>query len=106
MKSWTTLVQGHGIFKVVVKPGLVIPGLGINIESIVHVSAAEIGYTDGAFRPIIGAASIQVLNVAPQANGNVDVLLNVLWEKDLEVRLSYTLADPGPVVEPLEPMKH
>lgn len=82
--------------KVVTHPGSAIPGLGINTNSIVLVSAAQIGNTDGAFRPIIGAASIQVLNVAPQVNGNVGVLVNVLWEEDLDVRLSYTLADRGP----------
>jgi hypothetical protein len=87
MNTWTALVRGHGVIRKIVTN----PNLKITQDSIVHVTATEMGDLDGGFRPFIGAASIEVLNVAPQANGNVDVRINILWDSDLDVRLSYTL---------------
>jgi len=65
--------------------------MGITRDSTVFATATEMGNLDGAFRPFIGLASIAVLNVAPQDNGNVDFMINVDWGEDLDVRVSLML---------------
>ena len=64
-------------------------GMPVNRDSAVLGSACELLFVDGLYRPRVGAALIQVLNIAPQDNGNVDFILSIGWEEDLvcQVRL-------------------
>lgn len=61
----------------------------VNRDLLVLASACELILVDGLYRPRVGAAIIQVFNVCPQGNGNVDFILSVGWESDLpcQVRL-------------------
>lgn len=68
----------------------------VNRDSFVLASACELILIDGLYRPWIGAAIIQVFNVCPQDNGNVDFILSVGWESDLPCRVTL-------VVIPTEP---
>jgi hypothetical protein len=72
--------KGHGEFKKTY-------GLGANRNSAVLASASEMIFADGAWRPHIGDAWVQVISVAPQDNGNVDLKVNVGWQSDLSYRV-------------------
>ena len=74
-------LTGHGAYK------MTFSGLPVNRDSIVLASASELSLQDGALRPFIGAAFVQAVSVAPQDNGNVDVMVNVGWEYDLQYRV-------------------
>jgi hypothetical protein len=73
---------GHGIFTKTYR------ALGVNRNSTVLASASEVHFADGADRPFIGDAFVQVISVAPQDNGNVDLKIHVDWNSDLRYRVS------------------
>ena len=87
MHAWNQLFQGHGIVKITSTYGRD-HQFGITKDSVVVVSAVEMGFETGEERPFFGAANITVLSVAPQPNGNVDFKVNVAWDSDLHVRAS------------------
>jgi len=74
--------SGHGIFMRTYR------GLGVNRDSTVLASASEMHFADGLVRPFIGNAFVQVVSIAPQDNGNVDVKIHVDWNTDLPYRVS------------------
>jgi hypothetical protein len=49
--------------------------------------AAVITELDAAGQPFVGAASMEVQNVAPRDNGEVHLLCHVEWPVDLSLRL-------------------
>jgi hypothetical protein len=74
--------SGHGIFMKTYH------GLGVNRDSTVLASASEMHFADGLVRPFIGDAFVQVISIAPQDNGNVDVKIHVDFNSDLLYRVA------------------
>ena len=81
MYTQTYEATGHGNFKVTRY------GFPVNRNSIVLASATEMSLQDGALRPIVGSAPVQVACVAPQDNGNVDVMMEIGWDIDINYKL-------------------
>lgn len=86
MRKFNFDEKGHGIFKKTY-------GLGATRNSAVLASASEMHFADGAWRPFIGDAFVQVISVAPQDNGNVDLKIQVNWQSDLNYRVWIVFAD-------------
>lgn len=77
--TWIGPARGHGVIDHVIS----LPGT--NRWSTVFASITEMGNIDGTgvLKPFQGAASMQVLNIVPQDDGNVRVRVNILWGSDL-----------------------
>ena len=89
MFTKTQNITGQGTFKVTFS------GMPVNRDSVVLASACELIFVDGIDRPRVGAASIQVMNIAPQDNGNVDFILSIGWESDLPCRVCLVVIPPA-----------
>jgi hypothetical protein len=76
--------SGQGVVDVM------IPTPPVNNHSIVLASATQVEtHVDGSFpTPFIGAASIEVLNIAPQDRGKLYIRVNIMWDEPLFVRIS------------------
>ncbi|MFB6439047.1 hypothetical protein ACFCVY_20050 [Streptomyces sp. NPDC056411] len=78
------LMHGHGI---VIQP---FTGLtGVTHNHAVMASLTEI-HPDG--QPFIGNAVMKICNVAPHDNGVVDVRVEISWDSDLPVRVSFLVS--------------
>jgi hypothetical protein len=86
MPAMNVLLKGSGVIDHVILN----PGWGVNRDSVIVGSATEMIFSD-IERPRIGVASIDLLNIAPQDNGNIDFRVNVLWDSDLLVRVSIAM---------------
>jgi hypothetical protein len=64
----------------------------VNSRSRVFASISEIGVFGGQWKPLMGAASMEVHNIVPQDDGIVVVRGFIGWESDLSVRLSVLVA--------------
>jgi hypothetical protein len=86
------------------------PGV-IEARSVVHVSAAEVGFGTTYARTVnppqdffyhLGAASVWVSNIGPHKNefagqvGGVEFLIHVDWDSPLDVAVSITVEDSLP----------
>jgi hypothetical protein len=87
VRTWMSEIhRGHGTMKIVEHVGG-----GTNFNTKVVGSITETSIPQNA--PFIGDADIQIWSIAPQANGNVDLKVNVVWNSDLDFRISLFL-DP------------
>jgi hypothetical protein len=82
-------VRGFGVLDRTVHPGM-----GITTDSNVFAIAHEQVIVDGTVQPIIGLASISVLQVCPgvgennqRMDGAISVRINVFFDRDLEIRV-------------------
>lgn len=77
--TWIGPVRGRGV------KDHVIPLPGTTRHSTVFASITELGNIDGTgvLKPFQGAASMQVLNIVPQDDGNVRVRVQIHWDSDL-----------------------
>jgi hypothetical protein len=87
MATFRKNVNGHGVIDVVLHPS----SATITRTSLVLASATELSFDASGERPFIGAASVEVLNIAPQDNGTALCRVNILWDHDLNVRITYTV---------------
>jgi len=67
-----------------------VTGLGINRHSIVLASICEIGAAPGQPPdfPFVGAATLEVHNIAPQDDGSADFVVAVRWGSPINYRLN------------------
>lgn len=80
-------LTGHGRIKVNVP----VQEWGVSGEFAVLASVTEMGHVNGNFQPFVGAADVEIHNLAPQPNGSVDVVVDILWNTDLNVRVTLVL---------------
>jgi hypothetical protein len=57
------------------------------------VVTASITELDGDGLPFVGAATVEVHNVSPKANGWLDVVVAVLWDNPLRCRINLAIFD-------------
>ena len=83
------VTRGHGTFTFDVS------GIGVNRTKGVLATVSEVaqGPTGQFDRPFRGSATMRVLNVSPQDNGNVLLWVQVNWNSDLNLRLQLVRVD-------------
>jgi hypothetical protein len=83
------VITGHGTFTFDVS------GIGVNRTKGVLATISEVGVgPSGQFdQPFRGSATMSVLNISPQDNGNVLLWLEVNWPSDVNVRLQLIRID-------------
>jgi hypothetical protein len=83
------VTRGHGTFTYDVS------GIGVNRTKCVLANISEVGQgPTGQFdQPFRGSATMSVLNVSPQDNGNVLLWVQVNWNSDLNLRLQLIRID-------------
>ncbi len=85
MQAFKSEFRAHGIIKRIVS------NLPVDRNTVVLGSVTEMALQDGAMRPFIGDAKVQIWSIAPQDNGNVDVKLHIDWNSDLDIRLDLVI---------------
>jgi hypothetical protein len=85
MFSGFTDTTQHGLFKL--DMGFP-PSLGIHPQSQIVASMTEL---NSRGLPFLGHATMQVLNIAPQENGTVQLLGHVDWTRPLPVRVNFVV---------------
>jgi hypothetical protein len=83
------VVRGHGTFTFDVR------GIGVNRTKGVLATISEVAVgPSGAFdQPFRGSATMDVLNISPQDNGNVLLWVQVNWGADLNLRIQLVRID-------------
>ena len=85
MSTWIVNARGHGssIYHVHMPQGV------INRHSTVLANITEIGEAPGEPRdfPYIGAAAMEIRNIAPRDDGIVDVWVEIDFDTDLDFRM-------------------
>ena len=83
------VIRGHGTFT------FDISGIGVNRTKGVLATISEVGVgPSGQFdQPFRGSATMSVLNISSQDNGNVLLWVQVNWPSDLNLRLQLIRVD-------------
>jgi hypothetical protein len=83
------VVRGHGTFTFDVR--------GIRVDRtkgvLATISEVGVGPSGALDRPFRGSATMDVLNISPQDNGNVLLWVQVNWNTDLNLRLQLVRID-------------
>jgi hypothetical protein len=87
ISTWWWDGHGHGTFPIAFPFGT----NTVNRHSRVVCSICEIAQPPGETLdyPFLGSASMQILNVAPDDTGTVNVLMAVNWDSDLNWRVFF-----------------
>ena len=83
------VVRGHGTFTFDIR------GIGVDRTKgvLATISEVAVGPTGAFDLPFRGSATMDVLNISPQDNGNVLLWVQVNWPSDLNLRLQLVRID-------------